>query len=53
MHEIGRLCFVFKGGGKKKKKAHFEPGTETVFLFIDAHWQLRVHAVSLVLQPVT
>lgn len=37
----------------KKKKAHFEPGTETVFLFIDAHWQLRVHAVSLVLQPVT
>lgn len=50
MHEIGRLCFVFKGG---EKKAHFEPGTETVFLFIDAHWQLRVHAVSLVLQPVT
>lgn len=51
MHEIGRLCFVFKGG--KKKEAHFEPGTETVFLFTDAHWQLRVHAVSLVLQPVT
>lgn len=20
MHEIGRLCFVFKGGGEKKKK---------------------------------
>lgn len=20
MHEIGRLCFVFKGGEKKKKK---------------------------------
>lgn len=19
MHEIGRLCFVFKGGGEKKK----------------------------------
>lgn len=37
----------------EKKKAHFEPGTETVFLFTDAHWQLRVHAVSLVLQPVT
>lgn len=38
---------------EKKKEAHFEPGTETVFLFTDAHWQLRVHAVSLVLQPVT
>lgn len=44
---------LFLKVGKKKKKAHFEPGTETVFLFIDAHWQLRVHAVSLVLQPVT
>lgn len=47
------FVLFLKVGKKKKKEAHFEPGTETVFLFIDAHWQLRVHAVSLVLQPVT
>lgn len=49
MKLVDFVLFLKVGG----KKAHFEPGTETVFLFIDAHWQLRVHAVSLVLQPVT